>query len=314
MLWLLCNQLGNLMVTNTVQVKEKTFTDPSKFLYSSVVVDSATWFAWLKEPDVRSFHYEGDAGKFTARKEERATSTNEYWYAYRKVQGKLRKVYLGAMEELTGDRLEQVAQEISQPSSEFYSSRKSYTTKKKDSGITAGDKNQSYPIENQLSWVTPNPEVEALQTELNKLRSQLVEAALDRKQLAALKVKKEQLEQQAVELRDHAQKVSCQLPALEDEIDLLRSQMEHFKNQPTAGRESVASQEIIKLLEQAITPKSKGGNYSANNATGLRLAVEQALKQLTAATAISIENSTFQDQSRSPQIISFPGSDRASNS
>ena len=152
------------------------------------------------------------------------------------------------------------------------------------------------------------------QTELNKLRLQLAEADLDRKQLAALKVKKEQLEQQAVELRDHAQKVSCQLPALEDEIDLLRSQMEHLKNQPTGVIESVASQEIIKLLEQAITPKSKGGNYSANNATGLRLAVEQALKQLTAATAISLENGSFKDQSRSPQIISFPGSDRASNS
>lgn len=314
MLWLLCNQLGNLMVTNTVQVKGKTFTDPSKFLYSSVVVDSATWFAWLKEPDVRSFHYEGDAGKFTARKEERATSTNEYWYAYRKVQGKLRKVYLGAMEELTGDRLEQVAQEISQPGWEFYSTRKSYTTKKKDSCVTAVDEKQSYPIENQLSWVTPNPEVEALQTELYELRSQLVEADLDRKQLAALRVKKEQLEQQVAELRDHAQKVSCQLPALEDEIDLLRSQMEHLKNQPTAGRESVASEEVIKLLEQAITPKSKGGNYLANNASGLKLVVERALKQLAAARAISIENGSFKDLSRPPQVISFPGSDRASGS
>lgn len=314
MLWLLCNQLGNLMVTDTVQVKGKTFTDPSKFIYSSVAVDSVTWFAWLKEPNVRSFHYESDAGKFTARKEERATSTNEYWYAYRKVQGKLRKVYLGAMDELTGDRLEQVAQEISQPGWEFYSSRKSYTTKKKASCVTAVDEQQSYPIENQLSWVTPNPEVEALQTELNKLRSQLVEADLERKQLAALRVKKEQLEQQAVELRDHAQKVSCQLPALEDEIDLLRSQMEHLKNQPTVATESVASQEIIKMLEQAITPKSKGGNYSANNATGLRLAVEQALKQLTAAMAISIENCSFKDQSRPPQVIPFPSSDRANGS
>lgn len=314
MLWLLCNQLGNLMVTNTVQVKGKTFTDPSKFLYSSVVVDSATWFAWLKEPDVRSFHYEGDAGKFTARREERATSTNEYWYAYRKVQGKLRKVYLGAMEELTGDRLEQVAQEISQPGWEFYSSRKSYTTKKKDSCVTAVDEQQSYPIENQLSWVTPNPEVEVLQAELNKLRLQLAEADLDRKQLAVLKVKKEQLEQQAAELKDYAQKVSCQLPALEDEIDLLRSQMEHLKNQPTAGKKSVASEEIIKLLEQAITPKSKGGSYSANNATGLRLVVEQALKQLTAATAISIENTSSKKQSPPDPIIYFPGSDRASGS
>lgn len=288
------------MTADTVQVKGKTFTDPSKFLYSSVVVDSAAWFAWLKEPDVRSFHYEGDAGKFTARKEERATSTNEYWYAYRKVAKKLRKLYLGAMAELTSDRLEQVAREISQPNWESRSSRKSYTTEKKDSCVTTVDEQQSYPIENQPSWVTNNSEVEALQTELDKLRSQLVEAAIDREQLAALKVEKKQLEQQAVELRDYVQKVSCQLPALEDEINLLRSQMEHLKNQPTVAIESVASQEIIKLLERAITPQKKGGSYLANNASGLKLVVEQALKQLTAATAISHENGSFKDLSQSP--------------
>lgn len=36
-------------------------------------------------------------------------------------------------------------------------------------------------------------------------------------------------------------------------------------------------QKAISLLKQAITPKSKGGNYAANNATGLKKLVEEAL-------------------------------------
>jgi uncharacterized coiled-coil protein SlyX len=163
------------MTSHTVQVKDGSFTDSSKFIHSPVEVDSDTWFCWLKEPDVRSFHYQSDTGKFTARKEERATSTNEYWYAYRKVQGKLRKVYLGAMEELTGDRLEQVAREISQPSWEFYSSRKSYTTKKEKNCVTALIGEQSYPTNIEPSCVTPSSEVEELRTEVEQLRSQLEE-------------------------------------------------------------------------------------------------------------------------------------------
>ena len=176
------------MKGNTAQVKEKFCTDPSKPLYPAIEVDSDFWFAWLKESDVRSFHYESETGKFTARKEERATSTNEYWYAYRKIAGKLRKVYLGAMEELTGDRLEQVAKEISQPGWEFYSSRKSYTTKEKADCVTALTTEQSYPTNEQSSCVTaltteqsyPTNEqsscvtnvVEALQAEVTQLLEQ----------------------------------------------------------------------------------------------------------------------------------------------
>ncbi len=34
------------------------------------------------------------------------------------------------------------------------------------------------------------------------------------------------------------------------------------------------------LLQSAITPKTKGGSYAANNATGLKKLVEQALSLL----------------------------------
>lgn len=268
------------MKGSTAQVKEKFCTDPSKPLYPTIEVDSDFWFAWLKESDVRSFHYESETGKFTARKEERATSTNEYWYAYRKVAGKLRKVYLGAMEELTGDRLEQVAREISQPGWEFYSSRKSYPIKKSESCVTPLTVEQSYPTNKQSSCVTDDI-VETLQAEIMQLRSQIEKTVhLNSAHEQEIKDLKRDLEETQLELQktrsllDASQEVSSHLPALENEINLLRSQVEHFKSQP------IATQEIIKLLDLAIAPKSKGGNYSANNATGLKSAVEQALKQL----------------------------------
>lgn len=169
------------MAISAVQVNSKTFVDPTKFIYSPVELESDTWFFWLKDPDVKSFHYESDVGKFTARKEQRSTSTNEYWYAYRKIGGKLRKVYIGAMEELTSDRLEQVAKEISQPGWEFYSSRKSYTTRKEDSCVTPLPTNQSYPSNDFPHWVTVNPELGELRVEVENLRSQL--AAMEQEKI-----------------------------------------------------------------------------------------------------------------------------------
>ena len=38
----------------------------------------------------------------------------------------------------------------------------------------------------------------------------------------------------------------------------------------------------LALLQKAITPKSKGGSYAANNATGIKRLVEQALALLAA--------------------------------
>lgn len=161
------------MKASTPQVKGNTCTDPDKPLYPVIKVGSEAWSSWLREPNVRSFHFENDQGKFTARKEERATSTNEYWYAYRKVQGKLRKVYLGSMDELTSDRLNQVAAEISQPGSDYYYSRKSYTTAKQKHCVTVNSETNGYPTGLNQDWVTDNSELEALKAEVDQMRSQL---------------------------------------------------------------------------------------------------------------------------------------------
>jgi hypothetical protein len=44
----------------------------------------------------------------------------------------------------------------------------------------------------------------------------------------------------------------------------------------------VSQAKAIALLQKAITPKSKGGSYAANNATGIKRLVEQALALLAA--------------------------------
>lgn len=169
------------MKASTPRVEGNICTDPNKPLYPAIEVGSEFWFSWLREPDVRSFHFESDQGKFTARKEERSTSTNEYWYAYRKFQGKLRKVYLGAMDELTSDRLNQVAVEISQPATDYYYSRKSYTRAKEKSCVTSSSETNGYPTESNQDWVTNNgSELEKLKAEIDQLRSQLAAVSKER--------------------------------------------------------------------------------------------------------------------------------------
>ena len=75
---------------------------------SRITVDSPAWAAWLRDPATRSFSFRGSSGTFTARKERRSGG-DEYWTAYRKLGGKLRKEYLGKAEKLTLARLEEAA-------------------------------------------------------------------------------------------------------------------------------------------------------------------------------------------------------------
>lgn len=79
-------------------------------------VDSPAWFAWLEQASTTSFCYPlFDArcgyyvGCMTVRKEPRNRG-GRYWVAYRRCQGRVRKVYLGASSCLTHERLETVAQ------------------------------------------------------------------------------------------------------------------------------------------------------------------------------------------------------------
>src|SRR5215204_1584387 len=80
--------------------------DPSGGL--EIAVASPSWIAWLTDLATRSFSFQGLSCRYTARKEHRSRG-GEYWVAYRKQGGKLHKAYLGKAEDVTLDRLEDVA-------------------------------------------------------------------------------------------------------------------------------------------------------------------------------------------------------------
>jgi hypothetical protein len=69
----------------------------------SIRVGEPAWWQWLDAPGTTRFRFEQGADGFTARRERR--DGGWYWYAYRKREGQLRKVYLGPGAQLTIDRL-----------------------------------------------------------------------------------------------------------------------------------------------------------------------------------------------------------------
>jgi hypothetical protein len=81
-----------------------------------IEIGSERWFEWLEENKTQSFSFEGYHGhKLTARKEKKMGGKYWYWYAYRWLNGKVNKAYLGASRNLTREKLNQTAAELSQP-------------------------------------------------------------------------------------------------------------------------------------------------------------------------------------------------------
>lgn len=83
-----------------------------------IKVGTPPWRRWLESHS--SFHYNPKAKSqqgFTARKEKSSGRVKEvdYWYGYRKVEGKLHKRYIGKSEDLTLKRLSEVARLLDQP-------------------------------------------------------------------------------------------------------------------------------------------------------------------------------------------------------
>lgn len=81
----------------------------------AIRLDTPGWTQWLEAPQTTSFAYPLHdwaagwiAGFMTVRKERRARGS-AYWVAYRRVDGQLRKIYLGRSLRVTGARLADVA-------------------------------------------------------------------------------------------------------------------------------------------------------------------------------------------------------------
>ena len=103
------------MSRKTPRVWEEYVEDPAQ-PERRVWLDRPAWFAWLELSTTRRFSYpvfDAQAGYIvgfmTVRKEWRERG-GQYWVAYRRCQGKLCSVYLGASVRLTRAVLEQQAQ------------------------------------------------------------------------------------------------------------------------------------------------------------------------------------------------------------
>ena len=75
------------------------------------------WWEWVNSDKAESFRFECEHGVkgYRARKEGIKSRSGSFWYAYKRIDGKLRKRYLGKSEELTLERLESVAYDLAKP-------------------------------------------------------------------------------------------------------------------------------------------------------------------------------------------------------
>ena len=73
-------------------------------------VGSTEWHQWLEAAGTTSFRYESDLGDFTAIKEKRRGRS--VWYAHRRHEGRLKRVYLGRSANLTAAKLAQTAHQL----------------------------------------------------------------------------------------------------------------------------------------------------------------------------------------------------------
>lgn len=73
-------------------------------------LDDPRWTEWLDDPENTRFYVDAPAWTFTAKKEKRRKGF--FWYAYKKVNGRTVKRYLGKSQDLTWDYLKQVADEL----------------------------------------------------------------------------------------------------------------------------------------------------------------------------------------------------------
>jgi hypothetical protein len=80
-------------------------------------VGTAEWWEWVSSDKAESFRFECDHGVkgYRARKESIKSRSGSFWYAYKRIEGKLRKRYLGKSDELTLERLESIAYDLAKP-------------------------------------------------------------------------------------------------------------------------------------------------------------------------------------------------------
>lgn len=105
------------MAANLPRISEQRVYDPMGPA-GNVQLDTPAWFAWLAAETTRRFSYPlfdphlgYIVGFLTVRKERRQRG-GQYWVAYRRVGGQLRKVYIGSSRAVTAQCLEAIAYQL----------------------------------------------------------------------------------------------------------------------------------------------------------------------------------------------------------
>lgn len=89
-----------------VVIDGRLYTDDENT--TGIQLTEAAWGSWLE--DAKSFYYRHDLGGFTANKQ--GHRHGYFWYAYKRINGKLHKKYLGMRENVTAARLKEVADQF----------------------------------------------------------------------------------------------------------------------------------------------------------------------------------------------------------
>lgn len=168
-------KLGNFSMRKT---NLPTILDSSDYLEiqdgKMLALGNPKSLEWLEAPENRSFRFLcGGAGEqsFTARKETSKRGQGDYWYGYRKIQGKLHKRYIGKSEDITRLRLQEIAIALETPVSKESNSISyinNYVTN--DSKPALPSYINGYVTESQLEDCKQH--CEALEAELEQARQE----------------------------------------------------------------------------------------------------------------------------------------------
>jgi chromosome segregation ATPase len=138
-------------------------------------LDSPKGSVWLES--VGSFRFEpvGDNKPYTVRKE--AGKGGDYWYGYRKQNGKLHKKYIGKSSEINTAKLEEIAEALNTPPQPRVTDKVTEVTERNTLGVTDIAKDSLYVtpriVENSDRLTALELQVQALQESLEALRSEL---------------------------------------------------------------------------------------------------------------------------------------------
>jgi len=191
-------------------------------------VGTHEWWEWVNSDKAESFRFECEHGVkgYRARKEGIKARSGSFWYAYKRIDGKLRKRYLGKSEELTLERLESVAYDLAKP------------TEARETELQLPNKSIG------------NYTLEELQESLREQRTNAIERENCYQQLL----------EQKIRLGKEVQELKEKLNQLHNELGNQRTlkpiSLEDIKVYKLHGHEVIRVEDLRRLLEQQQLPLS----------------------------------------------------------